>query len=509
MKRFLSILLVALLIMAMLPVGVFAANGSAKITINESKNVTAGQEVTLTVKITGDFAGYKLYMKADSGLTITAINGGKGHTINMGKNNVVVWASENNYIGEGHTFTVTVKVADDAAPGEYKVYTEVKSASMVIPVEEDTEDGIVDGLVDVKMTNGYATLTVVCDHVWGEWKQTKAPDCNNVGKEERACSKCGATETRDVDKTQHSWSDWTVTEQPTCAKEGVETRTCSICGEKETRKVDKLQHAWGEWTQTKAPTCKEEGVETRTCSACGETETRKVDKLAHAWGEWTVTEQPTCTKEGTETRTCSACGETETRKVAKVDHKWSDWTVTKAATCTEDGLKERVCSVCGEKQTEVIPSSEGHAWGEWTVTKEATCTEAGEQKRTCSACGEVETAVIEALGHAWSDGWMYDETHHWHVCGICGEKCEHNGEHTWGEWTVTKDATRTEEGEKTRSCSICSAEQTESTPATGDPTDPPKTGDPSTMLMVGGISILLLLLAAALYYIKRKASSVK
>ena len=470
MKRFLSILLVALLIMAMLPVGVFAANGSAKITINESKNVTAGQEVTLTVKITGDFAGYKLYMKADSGLTITAINGGKGHTINMGKNNVVVWASENNYIGEGHTFTVTVKVADDAAPGEYKVYTEVKSASMVIPVEEDTEDGIVDGLVDVKMTNGSATLTVVCDHVWGEWKQTKAPDCNNVGKEERACSKCGATETRDVDKTQHSWSDWTVTEQPTCAKEGVETRTCSICGEKETRKVDKLQHAWGEWTQTKAPTCKEEGVETRTCSACGET---------------------------------------ETRKVAKVDHAWGDWTVTKAATCTEDGLKERVCSVCGEKQTEVIPSSEGHAWGEWTVTKEATCTEAGEQKRTCSACGEVETAVIEALDHAWSDGWMYDETHHWHVCGICGEKCEHNGEHTWGEWTVTKDATRTEEGEKTRSCSICSAEQTESTPATGDPTDPPKTGDPSTMLMVGGISILLLLLAAALYYIKRKASSVK
>ena len=463
MKKLFSILLVAVLIVSSFATVAFAA-GSATASVSKSQTVKAGDEVTLTVTVEGVFSNYEMKVTAQSGLTITAIT---GVTANVSKGNVAYSSGVN---VTKHEFTVTVKVSDDIKPGEYKVTATPTYGSMIVDPSQDTEDGVVDGRVRVSLSAGSATLTVVCDHVWGEWKQTKAPDCNNVGKEERACSKCGATESRDVDKTQHSWSDWTVTEQPTCAKEGVETRTCSICGEKETRKVDKLAHAWGEWTQTKAPTC---------------------------------------TAEGEETRTCSACGETETRKVAKVDHAWGDWTVTKAATCTEDGLKERVCSVCGEKQTEVIPSSEGHAWGEWTVTKEATCTEAGEQKRTCSACGEVETAVIEALDHAWSDGWMYDETHHWHVCGICGEKCEHNGEHTWGEWTVTKDATRTEEGEKTRSCSICSAEQTESTPATGDPTDPPKTGDPSTMLMVGGISILLLLLAAALYYIKRKASSVK
>ena len=269
----------------------------------------------------------------------------------------------------------------------------------------------------------------------------------------------------------------------------------------------KCEHAWSDWTQTKAPTCTEKGEEERVCSVCGEKETRPVEKLSHAWGEWTQTKAPTCNAEGEETRTCSVCGETETRKVAKVDHKWGEWKTVKAATCTEDGLKERVCSVCGEKQTEVIPSSEGHAWGEWTVTKEATCTENGEQTRTCSKCGEVETVVIPAAGHAWAEEWSHDETNHWHVCTVCGEKCEHNGEHTWSDWTVTKEATSTEGGEKSRSCSVCDRVETENTPATGDPTDPPKTGDPTIVLMVGGLSILLLLLIAALYYIKRKASA--
>ena len=32
--------------------------------------------------------------------------------------------------------------------------------------------------------------------------------------------------------------------------------------------------------------------------------------------------------------------------------------------------------------------------------------------------------------------------------------------HTWGEWTVSKEATETEDGEETRECSVCKKKDT-------------------------------------------------
>ena len=423
MKRIFSLLLVAVLVLSCFPAA-FAA-GSADASVSKSQTVEAGDVVTLTVTVTGEFSNYEMKVTADSGLTITAIT---GVTANV-KNGKVAFSSGVNVTE--HSFTVTVKVADDAKAGKYSVTATPTYGSVIVPVEDDDEDGVVDGRVRVSLGAGSATLTVECVHAWGEWVLTKAP---------------------------------------TCAEKGEETSTCANCGEKKTRDVAKLDHAWGEWIETKAPTCTEKGEETKYCANCGETRTQEVAKKGHAWGEWKT---------------------------------------VKAATCTEDGLKEHICSVCGEKETAVIPAADGHAWGEWQIVKAATCTEDGEQTRTCSACGEVETQVITAAGHAWAEEWTTDETHHWHVCTVCGEKCEHNGEHTFGEWTVTKEATNNADGEKVRSCSICSYEDVEAIPATGDPTDPPKTGDMTTVLMFGGLSVLLLLLIAALYYIKRKASAVK
>lgn len=39
--------------------------------------------------------------------------------------------------------------------------------------------------------------------------------------------------------------------------------------------------------------------------------------------------------------------------------------------------------------------------------------------------------------------------------------------HTWGEWEITKPATETEDGEKTRTCSACGERETQVIPATG------------------------------------------
>ena len=68
------------------------------------------------------------------------------------------------------------------------------------------------------------------------------------------------------------------------------------------------------------------------------------------------------------------------------------------------------------------------------TTKEATCVAAGERTLTC-ACGESYTETIPATGL-----------------------------HTFGEWTVTKPATVTEEGEEFRTCSVCGEKETQAIP---------------------------------------------
>ena len=61
--------------------------------------------------------------------------------------------------------------------------------------------------------------------------------------------------------------------------------------------------------------------------------------------------------------------------------------------------------------------------------------------------------------HTFSDSWSKDATYHWHAA-----TCEHTTEvsgkaaHSFGDWTVTKEATCTEEGSKTGVCEVCKKE---------------------------------------------------
>ena len=55
-------------------------------------------------------------------------------------------------------------------------------------------------------------------------------------------------------------------------------------------------------------------------------------------------------------------------------------------------------------------------------------------------------------------GWVHDSVNHWQEC-TCGDKTD-MAEHSFGEWTVTKEASTTEPGSKTRSCSVCGFEET-------------------------------------------------
>lgn len=166
----------------------------------------------------------------------------------------------------------------------------------------------------------------------------------------------------------------------------------------------------------------------------------------HSFGEWTVAKQPTCTEKGSEERRCSGCDELETRDIAATGHKFGAWTVTKKATCTDKGTEERTCSACGEKETRSIAAT-GHK----TVTDkavEATCTKDGKTEGShCSVCGAVIKAqtTIKAKGHSYNGGWI-----------------------------VTKEATSSQDGTETRTCSVCGEKETRTLKYSGQKTAAPE-----------------------------------
>jgi len=163
---------------------------------------------------------------------------------------------------------------------------------------------------------------------------------------------------------------------------------------------------------------------------------------------------------------------------------------TSEATCNS----QAVCSVCGEygdfdgdnhatedvkfmpipgdlKQhaqlhacCDVLIQKMDHTYEDGVCTTEGceyTCTHTGgtatcKDKAVCTACGEAYGEL--ATEHKYDNACDTK-------CNVCDAEREIT--HSYGEWTVTKEATETEAGEKKRTCSICGATQTEEIAALG------------------------------------------
>ena len=141
------------------------------------------------------------------------------------------------------------------------------------------------------------------------------------------------------------------------------------------------------------------------------------------------------------------------------EHNWGEWTET-PATCTQDGSRTRTCSLCHEVETQTI-SALGHDYQ--TVVTAPTCTEQGYTTHTCSRCHDsYVNTYVDALGHDWSTNDCTQQA----TCSRC-DAVRPAGTHVWSDWTVTKEATCTEDGSKTRSCTSCGHPETEAIPAPG------------------------------------------
>ena len=68
---------------------------------------------------------------------------------------------------------------------------------------------------------------------------------------------------------------------------------------------------------------------------------------------------------------------------------------------------------------------------------------------------------IEVHQHTFAEEWTSDATHHWHASTCGHDVTDSEAEHTFGNWTTTKEATEEAEGTRERSCTVCGYTATE------------------------------------------------
>ena len=368
-------------------------------------------------------------------------------------------------------------------------------------------------------------------HVYSDWT-TKDPTCTENGSMERTCTRedCDAAESKEIPATGHTYiSDQ---KEATCTEDGYTREICAVCKEEKPgskQRVEAGGHDFGEWEITEAtctlngeksrtcskcdfaetevilaeghtevsetvdPTCTTDGHEQTTCSRCMEVLSYTIiPTLGHDLSEAVTKTEPTCTEEGEKIQTCQrdGCGYTVSERVEALGHDFkSD---SKEATCTEAGYEREICARegCGVIRNNVIIPAKGHEFGEWTTTKEATCVETGTASRTCGKCKETQEKELPKTDHSWKMTVVVQPTET--TEGIQALICENEGcgiekdgsretipmlGHTYSDWSITKKATCTEDGSRTRrctdaNCAICRKlgtvyVQTEVIPATG------------------------------------------
>ena len=284
-------------------------------------------------------------------------------------------------------------------------------------------------------------------HLWSSWTSvgngSHTRTCSRCAKTEKGecvgatrtctagstCDSCGATQPA----LGHIWSDWKSGGQGahirTCSRDsrhyeseqcsgGTPTcvgTICSVCGQTYGRGNSKY-HVYVE-TVTKEATCTENGVMTYVCKYnSSHTKTETIDALDHDRVPHQA-QAPTCTEIGwDEYDTCKRCNYTTYQELPALSHS----TVhhgAQAPTCTEVGWDEYdACTRCNYTTYEEQPIDSSNHDLEHHAAKAPTCTEAGwDEYDTCKRC-EYTTYVEQPI-----DSGNHDLVHHDAKAPTCTE----------------------------------------------------------------------------------------
>lgn len=346
--------------------------------------------------------------------------------------------------------------------------------------QECTHPSFTDGADTATCTSG-GFITHTCDecgyvyltptqkkaHSFGAATQVPAT-CTTEGYTLKVCTECGYQEKTDiVDPTGHVNTE-TITNEATCSASGSEIVRCKDCGAiVSINTIPALEHDY-QTTQVIEATCTETGMKIEICKACGKEHMEIIDKVDHVFTTTNVA--ATCLERAHKVDTCDNCGYTVSYDFTGELAPHAYETISESnATCVSAGVLIEECTVCGDRHQEVTPATGVHTYGDSpTETVAATCTTDGYTAYTCIYCGYVHKInVVEATGHAMvtlsevaatctTTGERLEE------CSVCGEqiitvlpKLNENGEHTFGEEVVVKQANCYETGLVTKTCEIC------------------------------------------------------
>lgn len=353
MRKIISVVL-CLLLAASLAIFAFA-DGSVSFSVSPSvSTLERGGTVTLSVNCSSSAEATTYGMKFSYDTDVFELVDGNidisADTLVSSFQNGFAFMFQDATAYSGSVGTVTLKIKDDAPLGTYTI---------------SGAPSVKNGTDSVSVSSGSVTITVFCEHSYGEWLQTAAPSCTQDGQQERTCTKCATVESQTIPATGHQMDGWTQIKAPSCTEEGEESGTCTVegCGQQETRPVAATGHQMNHWIQVEAPTCTDAGEESCTCSAdgCDYSETRTVSAKGHSFSGWETTIASTCIAEGEQERKCSVCDLTETQKTELAPHSFQDPEIIKEATLTATGLLQGKCLHCSETTEQVIPCTASDA----------------------------------------------------------------------------------------------------------------------------------------------------
>ncbi|MBR5618761.1 MAG: hypothetical protein IKW76_03405 [Clostridia bacterium] len=332
-----------------------------------------------------------------------------------------------------------------------------------------------------------------CAHENWTWERVTYPDCRTEtdGYLECVCDDCGEVINTHTDPWQtdgHNYSAYDIVNVPTCDNKGKAEVVCYKCGEssgeyvelpnihdgfnlKDHCLVDEYGYVicdyaeYVVWSVTTPATCTQPGVHSGVCRECGAKYVpEQIDPLGHksaVYEDWldgtnyahdyigyknVAYVAPTCTEAGSITFQCDVCGEPvrvfEQEALGHYNAALTSWDYCfendpdfgsdedllqyvewynvdyKPATCTESGVVTFKCSVCQTVMRTMTLKAHGHrnaaleeyydgsceledCIGEADVAYKApTCTEPGSVTFRCNECQiELRTYELAALGH--------------------------------------------------------------------------------------------------------------
>ena len=302
-------------------------------------------------------------------------------------------------------------------------------------------DNIDESRIDAEFKDGVLTVKEI-EHVWGEPTYDWSDDNRLV------TAKCVDTLDSSIVQTETSVAKATVTKQATCTEEGETTFEATF---------------------------ENEAFETQR-----KTIDIPVDSEAHQWRNWTVTKEPTTTDPGEATRVCDFDSDhVQKYEIPATDAGYEYKHVeAKEPTCDEDGCIEHW----------VVDQAEGRKYFVAIDNDVDKKVEVEEEDVVVKALGHIDGAVAHELiaPATCEESGAYEGVVY---CDNCGKELYRSPEpiaiaplgHDWGEWVVTKEATETEEGLETRTCSRC--DKTETRPI--DKLEPETPDKPVYSVVVG------------------------